>query len=51
MCMESVFAVLTGAVILGEVMTGREFSGCVLMFAAVILAQLSPFLSRKRKAG
>ena len=51
MCMESVFAVLTGAVILGEVMTGRELSGCVLMFAAVILAQLSPFLSRKRKAG
>ena len=51
MCMEAVFAVLTGALILGEVMTGRELAGCALMFTAVILAQLSPFLSRKRKAG
>lgn len=41
MCLESVFAVLTGAVLLGERMTGREAAGCVLMFAAVILAQLS----------
>ena len=41
MCLESVFAVLTGAVVLGERMTGRETAGCVLMFAAVILAQLS----------
>ena len=41
MCMESVFAVLTGALLLGERMTGREAAGCVLMFAAVILAQLS----------
>ena len=51
MCLESVFAVLTGALILREVMSGRELAGCALMFTAVILAQLSPFLSRKRKAG
>ena len=41
MCLESVFAVLTGAVLLGERMTGREAAGCILMFTAVILAQVS----------
>lgn len=49
MCLESVFAVLTGALILGEHMTLREDVGCVLMFSAVILAQISPVLSAKRK--
>ena len=48
MCLESVFAVLTGAVLLGEVMTPRESLGCVLMFIAVILAQLAPAIGRKR---
>jgi drug/metabolite transporter (DMT)-like permease len=41
MCLESVFAVLTGVLLLGERMTGREIAGCALMFTAVILAQLS----------
>jgi drug/metabolite transporter (DMT)-like permease len=41
MCLEAVFAVLTGAIMLGERITGREIAGCVLMFCAVILAQLS----------
>ena len=49
MCLESVFAVLTGAVFLGERMTGREGIGCVLMFAAVILAQLSTVMKKKKK--
>ncbi len=49
MCMESVFAVLTGAVLLGERMTGREGIGCILMFAAVILAQLSTLMRKNRK--
>lgn len=40
MSLESVFAVLTGWVILGERLTIREFLGCALMFAAIILAQL-----------
>lgn len=40
MSLESVFAVLTGWIILGERLTPREFAGCVLMFAAIILAQL-----------
>ena len=38
--LESVFSVLGGAVILHEVLSGREYIGCVLMFAAVILSQL-----------
>ena len=38
--MESVFSVLTGAVLLGEVLSGREYLGCALMAAAVVLAQL-----------
>lgn len=41
MCMESVFAVLAAAVILGERMTGREWLGCGVMFAAIVLSQLS----------
>jgi len=40
MSLESVFAVLTGWIILGERLTPREFVGCALMFAAIILAQL-----------
>lgn len=38
--LESVFSVLAGALILGDRLTGREIFGCVLMFAAVVLAQL-----------
>ena len=38
--LESVISVLAGWVILKEVLTGRQFLGCVLVFAAVILAQL-----------
>lgn len=40
MSLESVFAVLAGWVILGERLSVREFVGCVLVFSAVILAQL-----------
>ncbi len=40
MSFESVFAVLAGAVILGEIPTVREGIGCVLMFVAIVLAQL-----------
>lgn len=40
MSLESVFAVLTGWLILHEKLTLREFLGCVLVFVAIILAQL-----------
>ena len=51
MCMEAVFAVLTGVLLIGEKMTVRETVGCVLMFFAVILAQLSPVISSIRRNG
>ena len=42
MSLESVFSVLAGMLILHETMTGREILGCVLVFGAVIFAQMSP---------
>lgn len=41
MSLESVFGALSGALFLGERMTGREMLGCVLVFGAIILAQVS----------
>lgn len=38
--LESCFSVLAGWIILGERLSVRESAGCVLMFAAIILAQL-----------
>lgn len=40
--LESVFAVLSGWVLLGEVLSFREIFGCVVMFVAIILAQCPP---------
>ena len=40
LCLESVFAVLGGAIFLGQTMTPREYAGCILMFSAVVLSQL-----------
>ena len=40
MSLESVFAMLTGIVVLHEMPTLREGIGCLLMFAAIIAAQL-----------
>lgn len=40
MSLESVFAVLAGWILLGQNMSIKEVSGCVLIFAAIILAQL-----------
>ena len=38
--LESVFATLAGAVLLRDQMSGREYFGCALVLAAVVLAQL-----------
>ncbi|MDO4267917.1 MAG: DMT family transporter [Eubacteriales bacterium] len=38
--LESVFSLLAGWVLLGQRLSARELSGCVLVFAAIILAQL-----------
>lgn len=40
MSLESVFAVLSGWIILGEILSLKEFIGCCLVFIAIILAQL-----------
>ncbi len=47
MGLESVFAVLAGAVLLKEIPTGKEIIGCILMFIATLTIQL-PEKSRKR---
>ena len=44
---ESVFSVLAGWLLLNQTLTGREIAGCVLMFCAIVLAQLP---SRKKAA-
>lgn len=41
MSFESVFSVIAGWIILGEALSRREIAGCVLIFAGVILAQVS----------
>ncbi len=49
MSFESVFALLTGIVIPPHIIpTGREILGCVLMFAAIVTAQM-PIPWRKKK--
>lgn len=40
MCLESVFALLTGAIVLQERMLPIEYAGAVLIFTAVVLAQV-----------
>lgn len=38
--LESCFSVLAGWLVLGEMLSVRESAGCILMFAAIILAQI-----------
>ena len=40
MSLESVFAVLAAFIFLHEVMSGREITGCVIMFIALLLIQI-----------
>lgn len=40
MSLESVFGVLASVVLLGERLTGKMVTGCVLMFAAIIIIEL-----------
>ncbi len=48
--LESVFAVIGGAVILGEVMSIKEILGCVFVISAVILSNLNSDKSKKIKS-
>ncbi len=45
---ESVFAALTAAVVYGERLTARGYLGCVILFAAMILAERKPTLSKRK---
>ena len=47
MSMESVFAALGGWIVFSQKLSLREFLGCAVMFAAVILAQVSSFKKAK----
>lgn len=53
MSLESVFAVLAGALILGETLSLREALGCIIMFIALVLAQMPSkeerILSKERR--
>ncbi len=46
--LESVFSVLSGWAVLGQSLSLKEIAGCVLMFGAIILAQL-PEKKKKKK--
>lgn len=48
MCMESVFAVLSEAVVFRKILTPWEILGCVIMFVAIIVSQLSDLIKSKK---
>jgi len=49
MCLESVFAVITAAIVLHENLLPREMAGCLIMFAAIIISQVSETVSAKKQ--
>lgn len=50
LCLESVFAVIFGLILLGDKLNSRETIGCVVMFTAIMLTQIpAEKFSLKRK--
>ncbi|MBQ3446158.1 MAG: DMT family transporter, partial [Synergistaceae bacterium] len=47
MSLESVFGLVASMIFLGETVTARMLAGCGLIFAAVLVSELSPFLVKK----
>ena len=47
MCLESVFAALSGALILGEKLSQRELLGCIIIFVAILIAQFPDNAAKK----
>lgn len=47
MCLESVFSVIAGFLLLNQRMTPREILGCGIMFAATVAAQMIPSTQKK----
>lgn len=48
--LEAVFAALAGWLFLDEQLTGRELTGCGMMLAGMLAAQLGPIWKQRRKA-
>lgn len=48
LCLESVVAVLAGWIVLNQDLSPREILGCILMFVAIVLAQM-PIPNRKKE--
>lgn len=48
MCMESVFAAISAAIIIGEKLTQREISGCVIMFSAILVTQIADIVKARK---
>lgn len=48
MALESVFAAVSGALFLNEVMSGREIWGCIILFAALVIAQIPDMIEEKK---
>lgn len=48
MSLESVFSVLAGWVLLGQVLTVKELIGCALVFGAIVLAQIPREMFKKK---
>ena len=46
---ESVFSAIGGALMLNEIMSGRGYLGCVLIFIGIVLSQLNVGLFRKNE--
>ena len=51
MSLESVISAISGALILHQMMSGREIWGCTLMFAAIVLAQQNIKIKRLNNVG
>lgn len=49
--LEALFAAIAGAIISKELLSGREYIGCLLMLAAVVLAQLPTDLLKSKGKG
>jgi drug/metabolite transporter (DMT)-like permease len=43
--MESVFAAIAGWLVLKEALTAKELAGCIIMFIAIIISQVSESIS------
>ncbi len=49
MSLESVFAAVAGRILLHERMNAPEIAGCLLIFAAIVVAQMPSGIGKKRK--